>query len=200
MGFARYKDKFIVIFADQNRKMKKLSLSELSRIDTEQFKKMAKTPIVVILDDIRSMNNVGSVFRTADAFALEKIYLCGITACPPHKEITKTALGATESMEWEYRDDIMALTGELKRSGYKIYVVEQTDSSVMLDNFIYEGESKIAIILGNEVFGVKEELLYIADGAIEIPQYGTKHSLNISVAAGIVIWDLFRKIKSGNRF
>ena len=175
--------------------MKKRSLTELNRITTEEFKEKEKIPLVVILDNIRSMNNTGSVFRTADAFALEKIYLCGITATPPHKEITKTALGATESVKWEYREDALLLIEELQRDGYLVYVVEQTDTPTLLHQFFPDKSKKIAIILGNEVFGVDDRLLPIVDGAIEIPQYGTKHSLNVSIAAGIVIWDLFQKLE-----
>jgi tRNA G18 (ribose-2'-O)-methylase SpoU len=174
--------------------MKKLSLQELNRISTEEFKKKEKIPIWILLDDIRSMNNVGSIFRTADAFAIEKIYLCGITAPPPHKEITKTALGATESVDWEYRKDIVELVRELKANNIKIYLIEQTDTSVLLEKFRPKANENIAIVLGNEVFGVSDQLLSLADGAIEIPQFGTKHSLNVSVAAGIVIWEIFRKL------
>ncbi|MDR2980192.1 MAG: RNA methyltransferase [Bacteroidales bacterium] len=174
--------------------MKKLSLAELNRISLDDFKSRKKTPLIVILDDIRSMNNVGSIFRTADAFAVEKIYLCGITATPPNKEIAKTALGATESVEWEYEKEVLELVGRLKTEGWKTYVVEQTSNPIFLDQFQPKTDDKIAIILGNEVFGVNDQLLSAVDGALEIPQYGTKHSLNVSIACGIVIWELFRKM------
>lgn len=175
--------------------MKKLSLDELNRVSLESFKTQEKIPLVVILDDIRSMSNTGSIFRTADAFAIEKIYLCGITATPPHKEITKTALGATESVDWEYVKEVVELVENLAKSGYKTYVVEQTSQSIFLDQFHPPKGEKIAVILGNEVFGVNENLLPLVDGALEIPQFGTKHSLNVSIAGGIVIWDLFQKMK-----
>lgn len=175
--------------------MKKLSMEELHRITPEQFKSQSKVPFVVVLDNIRSMNNVGSVFRTCDAFDAEKIYLCGITACPPNKEITKTALGATESVEWEYAEDVVDLVGRLRQDGYAVFMVEQTDESVLLTDFHFHEYNKVALILGNEVFGVDERLLLLCDGAIEIPQFGIKHSLNVSVAAGIVIWEAFKGLK-----
>lgn len=175
--------------------MKKLSTVELNRISVEDFKSSEKIPLTIILDDLRSMNNVGSIFRTADAFAIERIYLCGITATPPHKDITKTALGATESVDWEYVPDVVKLVTYLKDHGYKTYLLEQTSDSVMLDQFQPERGSKLAVILGNEVFGVNDRLLPVVDGALEIPQFGTKHSLNVSIAGGIVIWDLFLKLR-----
>jgi len=149
---------------------------------------------MVILDNIRSMGNVGSIFRTCDAFTVEKLYLCGITATPPHKDITKTALGATETVEWEYAENVVDLVKNLKKNNIKIYLVEQTDISVLLHQFQFPGE-KIALILGNEVFGVAEDLLPLCDGAIEIPQQGTKHSLNVTIAAGIVLWEAFKSLK-----
>jgi tRNA G18 (ribose-2'-O)-methylase SpoU len=169
--------------------MKKLSMDELQRITPSEFKKTPKTPVVVILDNIRSMNNVGSIFRTCDAFAVEKLYLCGITAIPPHKDIAKTALGATESVDWEYAENVLDLVHYLRKNNIKVYLVEQTDSSIFLNQFQFP-EEKIAIVLGNEVFGVNEALLPICDGAIEIPQYGTKHSLNVTIATGIVLWEV----------
>ena len=178
--------------------MKKLSLSELNRISPEEFKQQDKTPLVVVLDNVRSMNNVGSIFRTADAFAVEKLYLCGITATPPHKEITKTALGATESVDWEHKEDVVELVKELQANGYLVYMIEQTDSSIMLDSFMPDVSKKIAIVLGNEVFGVDDRLLPVVDGALEIPQYGTKHSLNVSIAGGIVIWEISRIFHTDN--
>lgn len=170
--------------------MKKLSMEELNRISPEQFKAQEKLPLVVVLDSIRSMNNVGSVFRTCDAFKAEKLYLCGITACPPNREISKTALGATESVIWEYQEDVVDLALKLKSEGYKVFVVEQVDESVMLQDMDFSTIEKVAIIVGNEVFGVDERLLPVCDGAIEIPQFGIKHSLNVTIAAGIVIWEV----------
>jgi len=172
--------------------MKKLSLSELNRITPEEFKKQAKIPVIVILDNIRSMNNVGSIFRTCDAFAVEKLYLCGITATPPNKDIAKTALGATESVDWKYVESVEGLVVNLKQKNIKVYLVEQTDSSIFLNKFQFPKE-KFAIVLGNEVFGVTESLLPLCDGAIEIPQQGTKHSLNVTIAAGIVLWEAFKR-------
>ena len=169
-------------------------MEELNRVSTEEFKAQAKIPLVVVMDNVRSMYNVGSVFRTCDAFSVEKLLLCGITACPPHKEIAKTALGATESVEWgHYATTVEAVT-ELKQQGYKVFAVEQVDTSVMLDRMEVRGDEKTAIVLGNEVFGVDDEVLALCDGAIEIPQNGTKHSLNVSIAGGIVIWEFFKKM------
>ncbi len=165
-------------------------MEELNRITPAQFKEQAKIPLVVVLDNIRSMNNVGSVFRTCDAFKVEKLFLCGITACPPNKEISKTALGATESVIWTYVEDVVELADRLKKEGYKVFVVEQVDESVKLQNMSFSKDEKLAVIVGNEVFGVDERLLPICDAAIEIPQFGTKHSLNVSIAAGIVIWEV----------
>lgn len=175
--------------------MRKLKNSELNRLEVEEFKKAVKTPFYIVLDDIRSLNNIGSVFRTADAFLIEKIYLCGITATPPNKDIQKTALGATESVDWEYVKDINILVESLKNEGAKIISVEQAESATMLDDFHPEFGKKYAIIFGNEVKGVSQEMVNASDYVVEIPQFGTKHSLNISVSAGIVIWDLFSKLK-----
>ena len=163
-------------------------MDELNRITPDEFKKKSKIPVIVILDNIRSMNNVGSIFRTCDAFAVEKIYLCGITATPPHKDIAKTALGATESVDWEYAENVVDLVHQLQKENIKVFLIEQTDDSVFLNQFQFPNE-KMAIVLGNEVFGVTEELLPICAGAIEIPQHGTKHSLNVTIAAGIVLWE-----------
>jgi len=175
--------------------MKKLKNEELDRISVEEFKKTDKMPICIMLDNVRSMNNVGSAFRTSDAFLIEKIYLGGITATPPHRDINKTALGATESVDWEHVSDLKSKVLELQKAGYKVYAVEQVDQSIMLNDFApLEGE-KYCLIFGNEVFGVADELVEMADGCIEIPQYGTKHSLNISVSMGLVIWDFVSKIK-----
>jgi len=175
--------------------MRKLKNSELGRIEVEEFKKVAKIPLIIILDNIRSLNNIGSVFRTSDAFLVEKIYLCGITAKPPHKEIHKTALGATESVDWEYVEDALKLIHELRDNQIKIASIEQTENSTLLQDFTIEPGQKYAIIFGNEVKGVQQKHVSVSDYCIEIPQYGTKHSLNISVSCGIVLWDLFKKMK-----
>lgn len=175
--------------------MKKLKNSELNRLDVSTFKKMLKTPLLVILDNIRSLNNIGSVFRTSDAFLIEKIYLCGITATPPHKDIHKTALGATDSVDWAYAECTLELVTKLQKQGVKIISIEQADNSIMLQDFNVDKNQKYAIVMGNEVKGVQQEVVSKSDYCVEIPQYGTKHSLNISVTTGIVLWDLFQKIK-----
>ena len=175
--------------------MRKLRNNELGRISVSTFKKITKTPIIVVLDNIRSLNNVGAVFRTSDAFLIEKIYLCGITATPPHREIHKTALGATESVDWEYKENTLALVNELKAQGVVVAAIEQVENSVMLDEFSLDATKKIAIVLGNEVKGVQQEVVSAADYCVEIPQKGTKHSLNISVSCGVVLWDLYQKIQ-----
>ena len=176
--------------------MRKLKNNELNRISLEEFKNSQKTPIVVVLDNIRSLNNIGSVFRTSDAFLIEKIILCGITAKPPHKDIHKTALGATDSVIWEYTKVTSEAIHTLKKDGYIIISVEQTEKAIMLQDFKIEKNKKYAVIFGNEVKGVQQEVVNKSDYAIEIPQIGTKHSLNISVSAGIVLWELFRKMQS----
>ncbi|MFT5764426.1 MAG: 23S rRNA (guanosine2251-2'-O)-methyltransferase [Saprospiraceae bacterium] len=177
------------------KKMKKLSLRELKRLSPADFKKQAKTPIVLVLDNIRSGHNVGSAFRTADAFALEKIHLCGITVQPPHREILKTAIGATEAVDWAYHASTVELIRQLKKEGIKVVAVEQADQSILLQDFQIEKNEKIALIFGNEVKGVSDEVMAEVDDCIEVPQFGTKHSLNISVCVGVVVWDLFRKIE-----
>ncbi len=174
--------------------MRKLRNNELGRISVLAFKKAVKTPIIVILDNIRSLHNIGSVFRTSDAFLIEKIYLCGITAAPPNKEIHKTALGATESVAWEYREDTLTLVKELKSKGIVVASIEQATESIMLQDFLPEKKKKIAIVLGNEVKGVQQEVISVSNYCVEIPQKGTKHSLNISVSCGVVLWDLFQKV------
>lgn len=176
----------------ENRKLKN---SELDRKTVAEFKEATKTPIIVILDNIRSLNNIGSVFRTADAFLIEAIYLCGITAQPPHREIQKTALGATETVHWKYFNTTIEAIKELKKVGYQIAAIEQTENSVPLIDFYLKKNEKIAIIFGNEVSGVEQEAINLSDLVIEIPQQGTKHSLNISVCAGIVIWDVTTKFR-----
>ena len=172
-------------------------MDELNRVTTEEFKKQQKIPLVVVMDNVRSMYNVGSIFRTCDAFSVERLLLCGITACPPHKEITKTALGATESVDWAHYETTLEAVTELKQQGYKVLAVEQVDTSVMLDRMEACGDEKTAIVLGNEVFGVDDEVLALCDSAIEIPQNGTKHSLNVSIAGGIVIWEFYKKGMAG---
>ena len=177
-------------------KFRKLKNSELDRISAEEYKSSKKTPLIVILDNIRSLNNIGSVFRTADAFLIEKIYLCGITAQPPHKDIHKTALGSTDSVDWEYVENIVELVQQLKDRNIKILSIEQSEDSIPLHDFKVENEMTYAVIFGNEVKGVSQDVVSKSDAVIEIPQWGTKHSLNISVSAGVVIWDLFCKLKS----
>lgn len=185
-------------FLDIQINMRKLENSELNRKSIEDFKNSKKTQIIIILDDVRSLNNIGSVFRTSDAFLIEKIYLCGITATPPNKEINKTALGATETVSWEYQENVVALIETLKNEGVNVFAIEQVESAVMLNKFSVEDQKKYALVFGNEVFGVSQEAVEKCDGTIEIPQLGTKHSLNISVSAGIVIWDLFCKMGNKN--
>jgi 23S rRNA (guanosine2251-2'-O)-methyltransferase len=170
-------------------------MSDLNRLSNDEFKSSEKMPVVIVLDDVRSAYNVGSIFRTADAFRVAGIYLCGISARPPHKDITKTALGATESVEWKYFDDAQEAVSLLKNEGFMIFAIEQADKSIALDRFLPEKGFKFAFIFGHEVFGVNEELLALSDGCIEIPQFGTKHSFNVAISAGIVLWDVTNKIK-----
>lgn len=174
--------------------MRKLENNELERKSVADFKEAEKTPLIIILDDIRSLNNIGSVFRTADAFLIEKIYLCGITATPPNKEIHKTALGATETVVWEHSENVLDVITSLKEDNVTVLAIEQVESAVFLQDFKIVKNKKYALVFGNEVFGVNQKAVELCDGCIEIPQLGTKHSLNISVSAGIVIWDLFKKI------
>ncbi|HEX8547927.1 MAG TPA: RNA methyltransferase [Cytophagaceae bacterium] len=173
--------------------MKKLKLDELNRLSNEEFKNAQKNSIVIILDNVRSMHNVGSVFRTADAFLVDKIYLCGITGIPPHKEINKTALGANETVAWEYAPTTLDLVNAKKAEGYQIICLEHTSDSIPIQKFIPQKDQKYALVFGNEVFGISDEVIGKAHMCVEIPQFGTKHSLNISVAAGIVIWDFVAK-------
>ena len=174
--------------------MRKLKNSELERLDVDEFKAAIKTRLIVILDNIRSLNNIGSVFRTSDAFLIEKIYLCGITAQPPHKDIHKTALGATGTVDWEYVEDTLSLVDKLKKENIEIASIEQAENSIELQDFTPTKGKKLAIIFGNEVKGVQQEVVSASDYCLEIPQYGTKHSLNISVSCGVVLWDLFNKL------
>lgn len=169
-------------------------MAALNRPSPEAFKEQQKLPLILVLDNVRSGLNVGSVFRTADAFALEKVILCGITAQPPHREILKTALGSTESVQWEYVSQTEDAILRLKQTGYQVYAIEQTTEKIWLQDFIPEDGKKYAFVLGNEVEGVDNAVLRLCDGAIEIPQFGTKHSLNIAVAAGIVVWEAARKL------
>ncbi|MFK7079308.1 RNA methyltransferase [Flavobacterium oreochromis] len=174
--------------------MRKIENSELERKTIQEFKEAKKTPLIIILDDIRSLHNIGSVFRTSDAFLIEKIYLCGITATPPNKEIHKTALGATDTVSWEYQKDVLEVIQNLKNQEVEVYAIEQVEKAIFLDQFKPNENKKYALVFGNEVFGVNQEAVKLCHGAIEIPQLGTKHSLNISVSTGIVIWDLFYKL------
>ena len=175
--------------------MRKLKMSELDRMSVDEFKSAEKTPILVVLDNVRSQNNVGALFRTCDAFRIKKIYLCGITAKPPNKEIQKTALGSTLSVEWEYFENTMDVIRDLQSQGIKVIGVEQTENASSLQDFEPKSKTTYAVIFGHEVNGIEQEVLDNCDHWIEIPQFGTKHSLNIAVSAGIVIWDLFKKIR-----
>lgn len=174
--------------------MKKLKITELNRISAEEFKITKKIPLIVILDNIRSLNNIGSVFRTSDAFLVEAIYLCGITATPPHAEIHKTALGAEHSVDWKYFEDTVEAVKELQKSDYTVFAIEQVQNSTMLDNLELDPTKKYAVVMGNEVKGVQQSVVDACNGCIEIPQFGTKHSLNVSVTTGIVIWDFFKQL------
>ncbi|MFT7352414.1 MAG: tRNA G18 (ribose-2'-O)-methylase SpoU [Flavobacterium sp.] len=175
--------------------MRKLQNSELDRLSVSDFKEADKTPIIIILDDIRSLHNIGSVFRTADSFLIEKIYLCGITAVPPNKEIHKTALGATDTVSWEYKNSVTEIISVLKEKEVTVFAIEQVENAVFLNDFNPIKNKKYALVFGNEVFGVSQDAIALCEGTIEIPQLGTKHSLNISVSAGIVVWDIFQKIQ-----
>ena len=182
------------IFFIMNRK---LLMHELNRKTVDEFRRSAKTPLVLVLDNVRSQNNIGSIFRTADAFLAEGLYLCGITPVPPHREIQKTALGATESVHWEYHDSCLQLLQALKLRGYCTVVFEQTEKSIPLPAFQPDPATKYALVLGNEVHGVQQEVVDACDHCIEIPQYGTKHSLNIAVSAGIAVWEFYRQLYPG---
>lgn len=175
--------------------MRKLTVEELNRMDIEEFHQSEKLPLVIVLDNIRSLHNVGSVFRTADAFRLQGVWLCGITACPPAAEIHKTALGAEDSVSWEYFEDTLDAVERLQREGYEVLAVEQVEGSLKLDTFRIDPAKRYALILGNEVKGVRQDVVDAADAALEIPQYGTKHSMNVSVTAGIVMWEFERQMR-----
>ncbi|PKP19683.1 MAG: RNA methyltransferase [Bacteroidetes bacterium HGW-Bacteroidetes-21] len=174
--------------------MKKLSMEDLNRLSVQDFKKAEKIPVMVLLDDIRSQHNIGSVFRTSDAFRISHIFLCGITATPPSREIQKSALGATESVDWSYHESALNLINELKENGYKIVSVEQAENSIVPDKFSASETERIVLVFGNEVKGVQQEIINRSDYCIEIPQFGTKHSFNVSVTAGIVLWEVFKKM------
>jgi len=174
--------------------MKKLSIDELNRKTIEEFKQSGKLPLVVVLDNVRSLHNIGSIFRTCDAFLIEAIYLCGISATPPHKEIHKTALGAEESVEWKYFETALQAVEHLQTNHYAIWSVEQTQSSVSLENFVIVHGKRYALVFGNEVRGIEQDVIDRCEGSIEIPQFGTKHSFNVSVSAGIVLWECYRKL------
>ncbi|MBV5348769.1 RNA methyltransferase [bacterium] len=176
--------------------MRKLKNTELDRLSVDEYKEIEKTPITIVLDNIRSCNNIGSVFRTSDALLIEKVILCGITATPPNKDIHKTALDAEKSVPWEYFEETENAVQRLKENGYRVFAVEQVENSISLPDFTPEKGQKLALVFGNEVKGVQQSVVNICDGAIEIPQYGTKHSFNISVSAGIVLWDLVYKLRS----
>ena len=176
--------------------MRKLKNNELGRISVDEFKSTKKTPLIVVLDNVRSLNNIGSVFRTSDAFLIEKIYLCGISATPPNKEIHKTALGATASVDWEYAEETLDVVAKLQSENVQVLAIEQAENSTKLDTFFPKKDKKYAIVMGNEVKGVQQEVVNASDLCIEIPQLGTKHSLNISVTTGVVLWDLFQKLNT----
>ena len=173
----------------------KLSMQQLGRISVDEYKSSEKSPLIIIADNVRSMHNVGSIFRTSDAFLVEKIYLCGITPTPPHREIQKTALGATESVDWQYAENTLEVVNQLKKEGWTILALEQTTNSVMLDELKIEKGEKIAIVLGNEVEGVNQEVINLCHKAVEIPQFGTKHSFNVSVSCGIMLWQVYLCLK-----
>lgn len=176
--------------------MRKLKITELNRLTSDEYKACSKTPLIVVLDHVRSMNNIGSVFRTADAFRLEAVYLCGITATPPHPEIHKTALGAEYTVDWRYFEHTLDAITALKEQGYILCAIEQAEGSVLLSELRVEPDKKYALILGHEVKGVQQEVVSLCDYCVEIPQYGTKHSLNVSVAGGIVLWDFFKQLST----
>ena len=179
--------------------MEKLKITEMNRLTQDEFKEHNKTPLIVVLDNVRSLHNVGSVFRTSDAFLIEAVYLCGITSTPPHAEIHKTALGAEDSVEWKYFEETEEAVNMLKKEGYTVYAIEQAKGSTMLPDLSLEKNKKYAVILGNEVKGVQQNVVDLCDGCIEIPQFGTKHSLNVSVTGGIIIWSFFQLIEKVNK-
>lgn len=177
--------------------MRKLKITELERLTPIEFKQKEKTPLVVVLDNVRSLHNVGSVFRTADAFLTKAVYLCGITSVPPHPEIHKTALGAEDTVAWKHYEDTHRAIDDLKAEGYTVYAIEQAEGSIMLPELNFNKNIKVAVVFGNEVKGVQQSAIDMCDGCIEIPQYGTKHSLNVSVTGGIIIWEVFKRLNHG---
>lgn len=174
--------------------MRKLKITELNRVSVDKFKTIEKIPLIIVLDNVRSLNNIGSVFRTSDAFLIEAIYLCGITATPPNAEIHKTALGAEDSVRWQYFEDTTQAVSKLKDDDFTVFAIEQVENSISLENLSLDKDKKYAVVLGNEVKGVQQSVVDMCDGSVEIPQYGTKHSLNVSVTAGIIIWDFFKQL------
>ncbi len=182
----------------QKTDMKKLSMDELNRKGIDEFKQSDKLPLVVVLDNLRSLHNIGSVFRTCDAFLLEAIYLCGISATPPHKEIHKTALGAEDSVDWKYFETTMQAVGYLQSRNYAVWGVEQTQNSTSLEKFTVVPDERYALVFGNEVHGIEQSVVDNCDGCIEIPQFGTKHSFNVSVSAGIVLWECYKQLTTNN--
>ena len=192
--FFSYQESILYSFVFSFQKMRKLKNKELKRLNLKEFKNKKKLPVIIVLDNIRSAHNVGSVFRTSDAFLIKKIMLCGICPVPPKNEIRKTALGATESVEWEYYSKSIDCINILAKKGYRIISIEQADNATYLNNFSTEKSQKIALVFGNEVNGVMEEIIQQSDDVIEIPQFGTKHSVNVSVSVGIVLWDLYLKM------
>jgi tRNA G18 (ribose-2'-O)-methylase SpoU len=184
------------VYRIKKLKMQKTPNEALERLDVAGFKAAHKTPLIIVLDNIRSLNNIGSVFRTADAFLVSKIYLCGITAQPPHKDINKTALGATDTVAWEYRESTLELVKELQSQSIAVWSVEQAQGATFLDQMTLSPQKTYALIFGNEVKGVQQTVVNASDGVVEIPQFGTKHSLNISVSAGVVVWDFWKKLSA----
>lgn len=180
--------------------MRKLKVTEMGRLSIDEYRQSDKLPLVVVLDHVRSLYNVGSIFRTGDAFRIEGIYLCGITATPPNVEIHKTALGAEDSVEWEYCDSTQEVVRRLRSLGYVILAIEQCEGSTTLERFVAERDRRYAVVLGNEVKGVQQEVVDMCDGCIEIPQYGTKHSMNVSVTAGIVMYEMHQKMRSSGNY
>ncbi len=179
------------------KKIRKLPITELDRLTPEEFQSAPKTPFVVVLDNVRSMHNIGSVFRTCDAFRAEAVYLCGISSTPPHPEIHKTGLGAEDTVDWKYFEDTCTAVNELQAKGYTVYAIELAEGSTKLPELRLQGNEKLAVVLGHEVKGVQQAVIDACDGCIEIPQFGTKHSLNVSVTAGIIIWELFKQLNNG---
>ena len=174
--------------------MRKLKITELNRLTVDEFKQAEKLPLIVVLDEVRSLHNIGSVFRTSDAFLIKRIYLCGITATPPHPEIHKTALGAEDTVDWVYKKQTFEAIEELHNEGYIVLAIEQVECSTMLNSLSLDADKKYAIVMGNEVKGIQQEVVNACDGCIEIPQYGTKHSLNVSVTTGIVLWEFTKRM------